>query len=113
MAAGNGAGFALPASDPLRGGGRGAGLFRGVRRAGTFFFFFLRSLELKALPFGPQSVITRLWAALTRGMAHKIGADPETASRDVTDMDLQGMSRSPPHAQGMDCLKDQVNRGTE
>lgn len=33
MAAGNGAGFALPASAPVRGGGRGAGNFEGMGAA--------------------------------------------------------------------------------
>lgn len=87
MAAGNSAGFALPASAPVRGGGRGSWAFRRAPEARDGGGFS-RSLEPKALPFGTRS-IAHLRAALTRGKAQQVGADPETASRDATDTRAQ------------------------
>jgi len=93
MAAGNGVGFALPASAPVRGGGRGAGRFGGSRRERGGGFS--RSLERKGLAFGTRS-IARLRAALTRGEAQQVRADPEAASRDATD--TPGRTRTVRHA---------------
>lgn len=89
MAAGNGAGFAPPASAPLRGGGRGAGRFGGTRREGGLkgfvCFFFKVPPGGQSSPHWVPSSIAGRRAARRREEAQRVGADPETASRDATD----------------------------
>lgn len=120
MAAGNGAGFAPPASAPVRGGGRGARRFGGTRREGGVkgfgFFFFKVPPEAKALPAGyhPASL-----AGGQREGGRRLGGSALTPKQHPGMRGTRpGAARSPPAGSPPPCqpgtwifLKNRVNRG--